>query len=308
MKLRWASDAPPWTSRAEAIVAHELGFFREAGIDEADIRVIPGERNAVEALLAGEVDVISGMARKAMIAHAQGHPVRMVAMPVRKLMAGLAVDPAIGDPKNLKGKTVAVGIFGAMVERLARMSLQILGVDPNEVQYIDGGTGTLRMGLIREGKCQAAIMMNINLVASRAAGFDVYDTLSERYPTYAFHTLSTTQRVLDQQPELMPAMLEGCLRAQQVLMDPARTDEIAPFFTSQIPGGSREDWLNALAADVQTFNPSLTFEKAAFANAIDFEQEFGLLPPGYDAEPALVRWPLEQAAARLRARGGGATS
>src|SRR4051812_48028945 len=75
MKLRWVSDAPPWTSRAEAIVAHELGFFREAGIDEADIRVIPGERNAVEALLAGEVDVISGMARKAMIAHAQGHPV-----------------------------------------------------------------------------------------------------------------------------------------------------------------------------------------------------------------------------------------
>ena len=64
MRPREAADAPPWTSRAGAIAAREPGFFRDAGIDEADIRVIPGERNAVEALLAAEVRVISGMARK----------------------------------------------------------------------------------------------------------------------------------------------------------------------------------------------------------------------------------------------------
>jgi len=145
MKLRWVSDAPPWSGRAEAVVAKELGFFSEAGIAETDIRIIPGERNAMETLLAGEVDMLSGMARKAMIAHSQGAPIRIIALPIRKLRAGLVVDPAIGDPKNLKGKTVAVGIFGAMVERLARMSLQILGVNPDEVNYIDGGTGTLRI-------------------------------------------------------------------------------------------------------------------------------------------------------------------
>jgi ABC-type nitrate/sulfonate/bicarbonate transport system substrate-binding protein len=275
-----------------------LGFFRDAGIDEADIRVISGERNGIDALLAGEVDILSGMARKAMIAHSHGAPVRIVAMPVRKLMAGLAVDPAIGDPKNLKGKTVAVGVFGAMVERLARMSLQILGVDPNEVNYIDGGTGTIRMELIRKGVCQAAIMMNVNLIAAKAAGFTVYDTLSQRYPSYAFHALSTTESVLRERPELVVAGLEGCLRAQRVLQDESRIDEIAGFFTSQIPGGSREDWIHEFKADVQTFNPSLDFEKDAFVNAVHFEQEFNLLPQGYDYEAAIERWPLEQARAR----------
>ncbi len=304
MKLRWVSDAPPWSGRAEAVVAKELGFFSEAGIAETDIRIVPGERNAMEALLAGEVDILSGMARKAMIAHSQGSPIRIIALPIRKLRAGLAVDPAIGDPKNLKGKTVAVGIFGAMVERLARMSLQILGVNPDEVNYIDGGTGTIRMGLIRKGKCQAAIMMNINLVAAKAAGFDVYDTLSQRYPTYAFHSLSTTQNILEEQPGLIVAALEGCLRGHEVLMDLSRVDEIAPFFTSQIPGGSREDWINELKEDIQTFNPSHEFEEEAFANAVHFEQEFGLLPPDYDFHAALEGWPLEQATARVKGRNG----
>ncbi|GEM_PF-2754346 len=304
MKLRWVSDAPPWSGRAEATVAYNLGFLREAGIDEADIRAIPGERTAMEALLRGEVDILSGMARKAMIAHAEGHPVRILAMPVRKLHAGLAVDPAIRDPKELKGKTVAVGIFGAMVERLARMSLQLLGVDPNEVHYIDGGTGSLRMELIRKGECQAAIMMNVNLVASEAAGFKVYDTLSTRYPTYAFHTLSTTQDILDTQPELIVAALEGCVRGQQVLMDPSRVDEIAPFFSSQIPGGSREDWIHELEAEVETFSPTQEFEDEAFANAVHFEQEFGLLPPDYDFHKILEPGPLAQAWSRVRARQG----
>ncbi len=304
MKLRWVSDAPPWSGRAEAVVAKELGFFSDAGITETDIRIIPGERNATEALLAGEVDILSGMARKAMIAHSQGSPIRIIALPIRKLRAGLAVDPAIGDPKNLKGKTVAVGIFGAMVERLARMSLQILGVNPDEVNYIDGGTGTIRMGLIRKGECQAAIMMNINLVAAKAAGFDVYDTLSQRYPTYAFHSLSTTQKILKEQPELIVAALEGCLRGHEVLMDLSRVDEIAPFFTSQVPGGNREDWINELKEDIQTFNPSHEFEEKAFANAVHFEQEFGLLPPDYEFHTALEGWPLEQATARVKGRSG----
>ena len=302
MKLRWVSDAPPWSGRAEAVVAQKLGFFSEAGIEEADIRIIPGERNAMDALLAGEVDLLSGMARKAMIAHSQGSPVRIVALPIRKLRAGLAVDPAIGDPKNLKGKTVSVGIFGAMVERLARMSLQILGVNPDEVNYIDGGTGTLRMGLIRKGECQAAVMMNINLVAAKAAGFDVYETLSQRYPTYAFHSLSTTQKILKEQPGLIVATLEGCLRGHEVLMDLSRVDEIAPFFTSQIPGGGREDWINELKEDIQTFNPSHELEEEAFANAVHFEQEFGLLPPDYDFHGALETWPLEQATARVKGK------
>jgi len=304
MKLRWVSDAPPWSGRAEAVVAKELGFFSEAGIAETDIRIIPGERNAVKALLAGEVDILSGMARKAMIAHSQGSPIRIIALPIRKLRAGLAVDPAIGDPKNLKGKTVAVGIFGAMVERLARMSLQILGVNPDEVNYIDGGTGTIRMGLIRKGECQAAIMMNINLIAAKAAGFDVYDTLSQRYPTYAFHSLSTTQNILKEQPGLIVAALEGCLRGHEALMDLSQVDKIAPFFTSQIPGGNREDWINELKEDIQTFNPSHEFEEKAFANAVHFEQEFGLLPPDYDFHTALEGWPLEQATARVKGRSG----
>jgi len=304
MKLRYVSDAPPWSGRAEAIVAKELGFFTDAGIDPAEIGVIAGERNGIEALIAGKVDVLSGMARKAMIAHSQGHPVRIVALPIRKLRAGLAVDPRIGDPKNLKGKTVAVGIFGAMVERLARMSLELLGVDPNEVHYIDGGTGTLRMELIRKGECQAAIMMNVNLAASKAAGFDVYDTLSGRYPSYAFHSLSTTEKILRDEPELIVATLEACLGAQRVLMDESQIHRIAPFFTSQIPGGSREDWINELKDDFSTFNPGFGLEEEAFANAVHFEQEFGLLPAGYDFHKAIEPRPLQQALQRIEKRKG----
>ncbi len=101
---------------------------------------------------------------------------------------------------------------------------------------------------------------------------------------------------------MIVAALEGCLRGHEALMDLSRVDEIASFFTSQIPGGSREDWINELKEDIPTFNPSHEFEEEAFANAVQFEQEFGLLPPDYDFHAALEAWPLEQATTRVKGR------
>jgi len=98
---------------------------------------------------------------------------------------------------------------------------------------------------------------------------------------------------------LIVSSLEACLRAQKVLMDESRIDDIAPFFTSQIPGGNRQDWINELKEDLPTFNPGFGLEEAAFANAVHFEQEFGLLPPGYDFNKALEQWPLDQAMGRI---------
>ena len=114
--------------------------------------------------------------------------------------------------------------------------------------------------------------------------------------------MSTTRKVLEEQPELIIAALEGCLRGHEVLMDPSRIDEIAPYFASQIPGGSREDWINELKEDIRTFNPSHELEEEAFANAVHFEQEFGLLPPEYDFHAALEFWTLEQATARVKGK------
>lgn len=58
MKLRWASDAPTWPGKAEITIAHAMEFLDEAGILAIEIRAVPGEENALRALIAGEVMVI----------------------------------------------------------------------------------------------------------------------------------------------------------------------------------------------------------------------------------------------------------
>ncbi|HEX9879086.1 MAG TPA: ABC transporter substrate-binding protein [Candidatus Binatia bacterium] len=300
MKLRWASDAPTWPGKAEITIARAKGYLKEAGIEQADIRAIPGEMSAVEALLGGEVDVISGMARKALIAHSGGAPIRLIAMPNNSLSAGLAVNPDLGDPADLKGKTVAVGVFGALVDRMARLSVERLGVNPSEVHFIEGGTGSLRIAMVQRKEIAGAILMHTNLFAARRAGLMIYDTFSDRYPAYAYHALSVLQDTLAKRRELVVALLIAYLRARSLLKDSRLAPEVADLFTPQQPGGGREAWLDEQRGLLESFTPDLRFDDAALSNAVQWEQEAGTLPPGYDYHDAMDEGPLLEALARRR--------
>jgi ABC-type nitrate/sulfonate/bicarbonate transport system substrate-binding protein len=300
--MRWAADAPPWAARAEAVIAQEKGFFRDAGIETAEIEVIAGERKGIEALLNGKIDFLSGLSRKALIAHSHGAPIRIIGISKNKIRAGLAVDPKLGDPKNLTGKTVAVGIFGAVVERLSKMSVKLLGVDPDQVNYVEVGTGSKRIAAVLKGEIQAAIMMNSHVEAARLAGLRVYETISGLYPKYAFHVLSTTCETLEKRPVLVTAMLEGCVRGHRLLWDDASIEEVAPLFSAQVPGGSREEWEAERKDVLLSCTHDLEIEDDALGYAVKFEQEWGLLPPAYDYRPIVERRPLAEALRRIDGR------
>ncbi len=302
--MRWAADAPPWGARAEAVVALGQGFFREAGIDQAEVLAIPGEHAALDALLSGEVDFVSGLSRKVFIAQAQGAPLRIVGMSKNRLRAGLALDPGLGgDALKLKGKTVAVGIFGAVVERLSRMSVEILGLRQEDVSYVEVGTGSKRIQAVLDGQVQAAIMMNSHVEAARLAGLDMRETISDLYPRYAFHVISATAETLERRPELVAAMLEGCLRGHRLLLDESRVDEVAQHFAAQMPGGGRHEWELERQDLIKSCTHDLELDDQAFESAVDFEQQWGLLPPDYDYRPAIAPQPLAEARARIDARG-----
>jgi ABC-type nitrate/sulfonate/bicarbonate transport system substrate-binding protein len=287
MKLRWASDAPTWPGKAEITIAQAKGYLAEAGIEKADIRAIPGEETAVRALVGGEVDIISGMARKALIADSRGEPVVLVAMPNNRLTAGLAVRADLGDPVNLCGKKVAVGVFGALVDRMARMSIEMLGLKTSDVEFVEGGTGSLRIAMVESGEIGAAILMHSNLLAARKAGLKTYDFFSERFSTYAYHALTVRRDTLEQRRDLVVKTLTAYLRGRRLLEDRSRAMEVAGLFTPQRPGGGFDDWLEERDDAVHSFTPDLRCEENALANAVQWEQDAGLLPTPYDFHAAM---------------------
>lgn len=287
MKLRWASDAPTWPGKAEIAIAQARGYLAEAGIEEADIRAIPGEETAVRALVAGDVDIISGMARKALIGHARGQPVVVVAMPNNRLTAGLAVHPELGDPRNLRGKKVAVGVFGALVDRMARLSIEKLGLKASDVEFIEGGTGSLRIEMVQRGEIGAAILMHSNLLAARKAGLTTHDFFSERFSTYAYHTLAVRRDTLEQRRELVVKTLTAYIRGRRLLENRDHASDVGRLFTPQRPGGGLDDWLEERADAVHSFTPDLRCEESALVNAVRWEQDAGLLPTPYDFHAAV---------------------
>jgi ABC-type nitrate/sulfonate/bicarbonate transport system substrate-binding protein len=295
MKLRWASDAPTWPGKAEITIAAAKGYLAEAGIEEANIRAIPGEETAVHALVDGEVDIISGMARKALIAHSRGEPVVLVAMPNNRLTAGLAVRADLGDPVNLCGKKVAVGVFGALVDRMARMSIQMLGLKTSDVEFVEGGTGSLRIAMVEQGEIGAAILMHSNLLAARKAGLKTYDFFSRRFSTYAYHALSVRRDTLERRRKLIVKTLTAYLRGRRLLENRSLAMEAGRLFTPQRPGGGFEDWLEERDDAVHSFTPDLRCEEEALANAVRWEQEAGLLPASYDFHAAVDEGALAEA-------------
>jgi ABC-type nitrate/sulfonate/bicarbonate transport system substrate-binding protein len=295
MKLCWASDAPTWPGKAEVTIARAKGYLAEAGIAEAEIRAIPGEETAVRALAAGDVDIISGMARKALIGHSRGLPVVVVAMPNNRLTAGLAVHPDLGEPGNLRGKKVAVGVFGALVERMARMSIEKLGLQASDVEFIEGGTGSLRIEMVQRGEIGAAILMHSNLLAARKAQLKVYDFFSQRFSTYAYHTLTVRRDTLERRRELIVRTLTAYIRGRRLLENRDLAMKLGHLFTPQLPGGGFDDWLEERDDAVHSFTPDLRCEENAMTNAVRWEQDAGLLPASYDFHAAVDESALTEA-------------
>jgi NitT/TauT family transport system substrate-binding protein len=111
-------------------LGQEAGIFARHGID-AELLLIPSGTTGVQALVAGEVQILSATGATAVAAALRGADVVIVGS-LGVIEYKLAALPQIRNAEALKGKRVGISRFGSFTDFASRRVLRHIGLNPEK--------------------------------------------------------------------------------------------------------------------------------------------------------------------------------
>jgi NitT/TauT family transport system substrate-binding protein len=272
-----------------ALAAAELGHFARHGLEVQAELIFPVDR-AYEALRDGEYDFVAGAAHGALAAFPAWQGVKLLGALAQGMYWFLVMradlEIARGDLAALRGKRIGAAPW---VEMGLRRLLIDAGLDParNEITIapVPGATGTTtNFGLtaaqaLADGKIDGfwANGMATEIAVTSGTGNIVLDVRRGDGPAgcfdYTFGALATTERLIEQSPDVAAAALRALVDAQADLKaDPGRATVVGE---KRFP--PRETGLIAriVARDLPYYNAAIS--ENSVAGVVGFARALGIL-------------------------------
>ena len=199
-------------------IAETRGYFKDEGL-EITIADFAGGSRALQAVIGGSADVVSGAFEHTLNMQAKGQYLRAFVLQGRAPQIVFGINPKTL-PKykslaDLKGKKVGVTAPGSSTNVMANFVLAKAGLKPSDVSIIGVGAGSGAVAAMRSGQIDA--MSNLDPVI----------TLLQR--SGDLKIISDTRVVAESEKVFGGPMPAACLYAPQVFIDknPATVQALA---------------------------------------------------------------------------------
>ena len=252
-------------------IAESLGYFKAEGL-EPTIADFAGGSRALQAVIGGSADVVSGAFEHTLNMQVKGQRLRAFVLQGRAPQIVLGVNPkTMPNFKNvaeLKGKKIGVTAPGSSTNVLANFVLAKAGLKPTDVSIIGVGTGSGAVAAMRSGQIDA--MSNLDPVI----------TLLQR--SGDLKIVSDTRIVAESEKVFGGPMPAGCLYAPQAFLD--KNPATAQALANAIVRADR--WIHAAGpADIIKAVPEsyLLGDRAVYIDAF-LAAKGALSPDGYFPE------------------------
>jgi NitT/TauT family transport system substrate-binding protein len=191
-------------------IASRKGFLRDEGLDVLNITM--RANIAVNALLTRGIDYATP-STSIIKAATGGLPVKLVAVIMERPDYFLIAKKEIQSIKQLKGKRIAIGSFGAAADIALRVALIRDEVDPDrDVTRLQMGGAGARYGSLVAGSVDATILsLPFNLEAEKA-GFRNISWLGERLEM-PLSGLAAREETLQKKPRQIVSLMRALIRA-----------------------------------------------------------------------------------------------
>jgi NitT/TauT family transport system substrate-binding protein len=236
-------------------VAEQLGYFKAEGLD-ATIYDFAGGSKALQAVIGGSADVVSGAFEHTLTMQEKGQRMRAFVLQGRAPQIVLGINPktmpnykGIAD---LKGKKIGVSAPGSSTNVMANFVLATAGLKPSDVSYVGVGTASGAVAAMRSGQIDA--MSNLDPVI----------TLLQR--SGDLKIITDTRKVPDADKVFGGPMPAACLYAPQAFLD--KNPQTAQALTNAIVRADK--WIqNAGPSDIIKVVPEayLLGDRAVYIDA-----------------------------------------
>lgn len=192
-------------------VAQETGLFKKNGLD-ATLKLL-NSQVAAQALIAGEVDVIS-VGPEFVNARLQGVPVKYIGGTLQRFIFQLWGAKGINTLADLKGKTVAVTTPRTSTEIATREALKKTGViSDKDVSFVYVQTIPAVLGAVLGSKTSAGTLSAPNTLKARDAGLSLLLDIAQTNVPGLHLAYGTTERVIKSNPNSLYAFLKAVAEA-----------------------------------------------------------------------------------------------
>jgi NitT/TauT family transport system substrate-binding protein len=265
-------------------IAETRGFFKEAGL-QVETNDFGGGSRALQALLGGSVDVVTGAYEHTIRMQTKGQDVRAVLELGRFPGIVLAVkkDKAaqIRTPADLKGMKIGVTAPGSSTNFFVNFLMAKAGVNPKDAAFIGVGTGLSAVAAIKRGEIDA--IANLDPVVSKLeTDGDVVimaDTRTEAGTRAIFGGSNPAAVVylknefIEKNPNTTQAIVTAFHKALTWIAA-ASPEEIAKAVPETYYLGDRDLYVRAVKASLETYSRTGIIQLEGMKSALGMLKEF----------------------------------
>src|SRR5262249_21340646 len=159
-KVRLAVGGKPALFYLPLTVVERLGLFREQGL-EVEISDFPGGARALQALMGGSADVVTGSFDHTVQMQAKNQPVVSIVQirpfPGSALAVLTAKPQTYREPKDLKGMKIGIAAPGSGTHFMAQYFMVRNGLKPDDASFVGVGAAASAVAAAKRGEIDAIV-------------------------------------------------------------------------------------------------------------------------------------------------------
>lgn len=281
-------------------VAERKGFFKDEGL-EVEIPDFPGGSKALQALVGGSADLVSGAYEHTINMAAKKQPIKAVVLQLKynSIVLLMPKDKAAHyrDGRDLKGLKIGVTAPGSSTNMFVDVLLVKAGLKPSDVSIVGVGAGAGAVAAMEKGEIDA--LANLDPVITRLEATGKFatpvDTRTEKGMEevyggdYMAAVIYTTDEFVRKNPNTVQAVVNAMVRADKWIAK-ASPQEIVDLMPESFKAGDpalykkgleknlagySKDGLMSLAAAQNVYKVLAQFEPSVIkAGKIDLSKTF----------------------------------
>jgi len=156
--LRIGISAPTEPVQFAEKLADQLGYYKELGFTTVTVTGFEGDGKALQALVAGQLDLFVGGSSTAINTQLTDTPVKVVSMNSVINTDGLYCKAAIKTKEDVRGKAIAISTFGGTSHGSALIAAGLLGYTSKDVVIKEVGNEGTRIAALKGGSVDCAVI------------------------------------------------------------------------------------------------------------------------------------------------------
>ena len=265
-------------------VAERKGYFKDEGL-EVEIPDFPGGARALQALVGGSADLVSGAYEHTINMAAKKQPIKAVVLQAKysSIVLLLPKDKAATykSGKDLKGMKVGVTAPGSSTNMFVNNLLAKAGLKPTDISPVGVGAGAGAVAAMEKGELDA--MSNLDPVITQLESTGKYvavaDSRTEKGMKdiyggdYMASVIYTTDEFIKKNPNTVQAVVNAMVRADKWIAK-ATPQEIVELMPAEYKAGNPSLYKEGLLKNMIGYSENGTMSLKAAENVYKVLRQF----------------------------------